>query len=35
VTCPLFRRCGQYAMVLPLESAADAPGIAASLPRSA
>lgn len=35
VKCPLFRRCGQYAMVLPLESAADAPGIAASLPPSA
>jgi amino-acid N-acetyltransferase len=24
VKCPLFRRCGQYAMVLPLESLADA-----------
>ena len=23
VKCPLFRRCGQYAMVLPLESIAD------------
>ena len=23
VTCPLFRRCGQYAMVLPLDSIAD------------
>lgn len=23
LTCPLFRRCGQYAMVLPLQTAAD------------
>jgi amino-acid N-acetyltransferase len=35
VKCPLFRRCGQYAMVLPLEGAADAPGFAAALPPSA
>jgi amino-acid N-acetyltransferase len=35
VKCPLFRRCGQYAMVLPLETAADAPGLAAALPPSA
>jgi amino-acid N-acetyltransferase len=35
VKCPLFRRCGQYAMVLPLEAAADAPGFAAALPPSA
>jgi amino-acid N-acetyltransferase len=37
VKCPLFRRCGQYAMVLPLEATTttDAPGIAASLPPSA
>jgi amino-acid N-acetyltransferase len=25
VGCPLFRRCGQYAMVVPLEDAADRP----------
>jgi amino-acid N-acetyltransferase len=30
VKCPLFRQCGQYAMVVPLEAAA-----AATLPRSA
>jgi amino-acid N-acetyltransferase len=35
VKCPLFRRCGQYAMVLPLEAAADAPGFAAAQPPSA
>jgi len=35
VKCPLFRRCGQYAMVLPLEAPADAPAISASLPPSA
>jgi len=35
VKCPLFRRCGQYAMVLPLESAVEAPGITAALPPSA
>jgi len=35
VKCPLFRRCGQYAMVLPLESAVETPGITAALPPSA
>jgi len=35
VKCPLFRRCGLYAMVLPLESAVEAPGITAALPPSA
>lgn len=31
VKCPLFRRCGQYAMVVPLESAAETPGFAATV----
>ena len=35
VKCPLFRQCGQYAMVVPLEVAADAPAAAAVLPRYA
>jgi amino-acid N-acetyltransferase len=35
VKCPLFRRCGQYAMVVPLETAADAPGFAAAVPHCA
>jgi len=30
VKCPHFRRCGQYAMVAPLEGGVDAPGAAAS-----
>jgi hypothetical protein len=34
VKCPLFRKCSQYAMVLPLD-AVDAPAAAASLPRYA
>ena len=32
VKCPLFRQCGQYAMVVPLEGAADAPAVAAGAP---
>ena len=35
VKCPLFRKCGQYAMVVPLEGAADLPAVAASVPRYA
>jgi amino-acid N-acetyltransferase len=36
VKCPLFRHCGQYAMVVPLAAAADSPAdAAASLPRYA
>lgn len=39
VKCPLFRQCGQYAMVLPLDVAsdvaADVPAAAAALPRYA
>jgi amino-acid N-acetyltransferase len=34
VKCPLFRKCSQYAMVLPLD-AVDTPAAAASLPRYA
>ena len=29
VKCPLFRKCGQYAMVVPLDGATDATSIAA------
>jgi amino-acid N-acetyltransferase len=35
VKCPLFRQCGQHAMVVPLEAAADAPAAAATIPRCA
>jgi amino-acid N-acetyltransferase len=35
VKCPLFRQCGQYAMVVPLDGAADAPAAAAAAPRCA
>jgi amino-acid N-acetyltransferase len=35
VKCPHFRTCGQYAMVVPLEGAADAPAAAANVPRYA
>ena len=35
VTCPLFRRCGQYAMVVPLEAAVEMPAVAAGAPRYA
>jgi amino-acid N-acetyltransferase len=35
VKCPLFRTCGQYAMVVPLEGVSDAPGLAAAVPRYA
>jgi amino-acid N-acetyltransferase len=35
VKCPHFRQCGQYAMVVPLESAADTPAVAAAAPRCA
>jgi amino-acid N-acetyltransferase len=35
VKCPLFRRCGQYAMVVPLAAAADSAADAATLPRYA
>jgi amino-acid N-acetyltransferase len=35
VNCPLFRQCGQYAMVVPLEAAAEPASAAATLRRSA
>jgi amino-acid N-acetyltransferase len=35
VKCPLFRQCGQYAMVVPLAAAADSAADAAALPRYA
>lgn len=35
VKCPLFRQCGQYAMVVPLESPAERPAAAAAAPRCA
>jgi amino-acid N-acetyltransferase len=35
VKCPLFRHCGQYAMVVPLATAADSSADAASLARYA
>jgi amino-acid N-acetyltransferase len=35
VNCPLFRQCGQYAMVVPLAAAADSAADAATLPRYA
>jgi amino-acid N-acetyltransferase len=35
VKCPLFRQCGQYAMVVPLAAAADSAADAATLPRYA
>jgi amino-acid N-acetyltransferase len=35
VKCPLFRQCGQYAMVLPLAAAADSAAETAALPRYA
>ena len=35
VKCPLFRQCGQYAMVVPLEAAVESPAVAAVAPRYA
>jgi amino-acid N-acetyltransferase len=35
VKCPLFRQCGQYAMVVPLDGAAEAQAAAAAAPRYA
>jgi amino-acid N-acetyltransferase len=35
VKCPLFRQCGQYAMVVPLEAAVETPSVAAVAPRCA
>ena len=35
VKCPLFRQCGQYAMVVPLEPTAERPAAAAAAPRCA
>lgn len=35
VKCPLFRQCGQYAMVVPLEPTVERPAVAAAAPRCA
>jgi amino-acid N-acetyltransferase len=35
VKCPLFRQCGQYAMVVPLEAAVDTSAVSAVAPRCA